>query len=83
MCTRMLSHFGKIHGYYYLRQLIRSLVEIMTAAPPDCYYELDPERVGQEVADKNMATVKTVATSFLEIIQDSVAALPSYVLSPE
>jgi hypothetical protein len=77
MCTRMLSYFGKIHGYYYLRQLIKHLVEAMSTAPSECQYELDPARVGKEMAAENTETIKRVATAFLEMIQGSVPALPS------
>jgi hypothetical protein len=77
MCTRMLSYFGKIHGYYYLRQLIKHLVATMSTAPPECQYEMDPMRVGAEMAAENTETIKRVASAFLDMIQGSVPALPS------
>jgi hypothetical protein len=79
VCTRMLSYFGKVHGYYYLRQLVGSLVKLLESVPADADFELDPSRVGEQASAQNMATVTRVASAFLDMLASSVSALPSYV----
>ncbi|THH13571.1 hypothetical protein EW146_g6666 [Bondarzewia mesenterica] len=76
-CTRLLSAFAKIHGYSYLRSLIIPLIKTMASVPPGHSYELDPDRVGKEQAERNRQNVEVVASSFLNIITLSVPALPS------
>jgi len=76
-CTRLLSHFARIHGYNYLRELIEPLMKIMGSLPPGCGYILDPAVVSEEERSQNLETVKTVATRFLEIVSSSLPSLPS------
>ena len=76
-CTRLLSHFARIHGYNYLRELIEPLMKIMGSLPPGCGYILDPTLVTEEELRQNLETVQTVATRFLEIISSSLPSLPS------
>jgi hypothetical protein len=79
----MLSYFGKVHGYYYLRQLVGRLVKLLEGVPADADFELNPEIVGEETAAQNMVTVQKVATAFLEMLASSVSALPSWVFFQE
>lgn len=76
-CTRLLSHFARIHGYNYLRELIEPLMKIMGSLPPGCGYILDPTLVTEEELRQNLETVQTVATRFLEIVSSSLPSLPS------
>lgn len=76
-CTRLLSHFARIHGYNYLRELIEPLMKIMGSLPPGCGYILDPALVTEEELRQNLETVQTVATRFLEIVSSSLPSLPS------
>jgi neurofibromin 1 len=76
-CTRFLSAFAKIHGYNYLRDLIQPLIKTMVDMPPGHGYELNPDRVGEEIASSNQRNVEIVATSFLKIVTSSVPALPA------
>lgn len=75
-CTRFLSAFAKIHGYNYLRDLVQPLIKTMVDMPPGHGYELDPGKVGEDVATSNQRNVEIVATSFLKIVTSSVPAIP-------
>jgi len=48
----------------------------MVDMPTGHGYELDPERVGEDVATSNQRNVEIVATSFLKIVTSSVPAIP-------
>lgn len=76
-CTRLLSHFARIHGYNYLRDLIDPLMKIMGSLPPGCGYVLDPTIVTEEELHQNLENVETVTTRFLEIVSSSLPRLPS------
>jgi neurofibromin 1 len=76
-CTRLLSHFARIHGYNYLRGLIDPLMKIMGSLPRGCGYTLDPTMVTEEELRQNLETVRTVATRFLKIVSSSLPRLPS------
>ncbi|EIN11059.1 hypothetical protein PUNSTDRAFT_51619 [Punctularia strigosozonata HHB-11173 SS5] len=76
VCTRLLSAFGKLHGYDYLRSLIIPLVKTMTIMPEGCSYEMDPAKVGPRQAQLNQQNVERVTSAFLQIIASSVPALP-------
>jgi neurofibromin 1 len=76
-CTRMLSHFARIHGYNYLRSLIVPLMKTMGSLPPGRGYILDPTKVSEEELRQNLKNVEVVASSFLAIVSSSLPALPS------
>jgi hypothetical protein len=76
-CTRLLSHFARMHGYNYLRDLIEPLMKIMGSLPAGCGYTLDPSLVTEEELRQNLETVETVATRFLEIVSSSSPRLPA------
>ncbi|KAJ3719315.1 hypothetical protein C8R42DRAFT_777357 [Lentinula raphanica] len=76
-CTRFLSAFARIHGYNYLRTLIRPLIKCMESLPSGQGYELDPAKAGPQNVAHNKRNVEFVAQSFLEIIGSSTSALPS------
>ncbi|KAA1466679.1 hypothetical protein DENSPDRAFT_831556 [Dentipellis sp. KUC8613] len=76
-CTRLLSAFGRIHGYTYLRSLIIPLIKNMTDLPPGCGFELDPAKAGDQDVKQNQKNVEVVASSFLDIITSSIPILPS------
>lgn len=77
-CTRLLSHFARIHGYNYLRSLIIPLMKTMGSLPPGCGYVLDPTKVADEQElRQNLKNVEVVASSFLSIVSSSLPALPS------
>ncbi|KAH9030143.1 hypothetical protein EDB85DRAFT_1456161 [Lactarius pseudohatsudake] len=77
-CTRLLSHFARIHGYNYLRSLIVPLMKTMGSLPPGCGYILDPTKVTEEQElRQNLKNVEVVAASFLSIVSSSLPALPS------
>jgi hypothetical protein len=76
-CTRLLSHFARIHGYNYLRDLIDPLMKIMGSTPPGFGYVLDSSVVSEEELHQNLENVTTVTTRFLEIVSSSLPRLPS------
>ncbi|KAI0306901.1 hypothetical protein B0F90DRAFT_1915023 [Multifurca ochricompacta] len=76
-CTRLLSHFARIHGYNYLRSLIVPLMKTMGSLPPGRGYVLDPSKVTEEELRQNLKNVEVVASSFLAIVSSSLPALPS------
>jgi neurofibromin 1 len=49
----------------------------MADMPPGHGYELDPNRVGDDIALHNQRNVEIVATSFLKIVTSSVPAIPA------
>ncbi|KAH9927288.1 uncharacterized protein B0H18DRAFT_1161603 [Fomitopsis serialis] len=75
-CTRFLSAFANIYGYNYLRSLIIPLIKTMTSMPPGHGYELDPAKVGEEIATANRETIQFITSSFLQIILSSIPAVP-------
>ncbi|TFY54349.1 hypothetical protein EVJ58_g8920 [Rhodofomes roseus] len=75
-CTRFLSAFANIYGYNYLRSLIVPLIKTMASMPPGHGYELDPAKVGEEVATANRETIQFITSSFLQIILSSIPAVP-------
>lgn len=75
-CTRFLSAFANIYGYNYLRSLIIPLIKTMASMPPGHGYELDPAKVGEEVATANRETIQFITSSFLQIILSSIPAVP-------
>ncbi|TDL29911.1 hypothetical protein BD410DRAFT_780416, partial [Rickenella mellea] len=77
MRTLLLCAFAKLHGYDYLRSVLKPLIDQMCALPDDCSFELDPAKAlpGQDIK-KNQETVKFVTQAFLDIICSSVSALP-------
>ncbi|KAH8826519.1 hypothetical protein DL96DRAFT_1529897 [Flagelloscypha sp. PMI_526] len=75
--TRFLSAFARIHGYSYLRSLMRPLLKSMENMPGS--FDLDAGKVGEEQAQKNQEHVETVAGAFLDIIQASVKTMPGMI----
>ena len=48
----------------------------MASMPPGHGYELDPAKVGEEVATANRETIQFITSSFLQIILSSIPAVP-------
>ena len=73
---RFMSAFTKLHGYNYLRSLVKPLVDTMSTMPPGTSYEIDPTKaIGQDVA-QNQRNVEYVASKFLKIMSSSLPVLP-------
>lgn len=75
-CTRFLSAFANVYGYNYLRSLIIPLIKTMTSMPAGHGYDLNPAKVGEQVAEQNRENIKLVTSSFLQIILSSIPAVP-------
>lgn len=77
MCTRMLSMLGRLHGFHYLRSVVEPLVKLIVSQPPGCGYEINPSKVTPEELETNLRCVMVVGQGFLDIIAESIPALPS------
>ena len=73
-----LSAFSRLHGYNYLRNLVKHLLDTMTAMPPGTSYEVDPAKAMRQDIMQNLKNVEYVASVFLGLISSSLPALPGY-----
>ncbi len=71
-----LSAFAKIHGYDYLRTVLKPFVEQICSLPDDCSFELDPSKAPDQDLERNQETVSVATRAFLEIICSSVPIVP-------
>lgn len=77
--SRFLTAFARLHGYTYLRGLVRPLVDTMLQMPSGTSYEIDPNKCrGQDISE-NQKAVKYVAGKFIDIMIASYVALPLFV----
>lgn len=76
MRTLLLCAFAKLHGYEYLRTVLKPLIDHMRNLPEGVNFELDPQKVSKAHLEKNQETIKLVARAFLDIICSSAPALP-------
>lgn len=73
-----LSAFARLHGYNYLRNLVKPLLDTMTAMPPGTSYEVDPTKAMRQDIKQNLRNVEYVASVFLRLISSSLPDLPGY-----
>lgn len=76
MRTLLLCAFAKLHGYDYLRTVLKPLIDHMCSLPEGFSFELDPAKTPAQNIVRNQETVKLVASAFLDIICASAPALP-------
>ncbi|KAJ1309139.1 hypothetical protein OPQ81_004812 [Rhizoctonia solani] len=76
MCMRVLSAFARMHGYNYLRQILKPLISQMLAMPADRSYELDPKRPDGKNVEENAKSLSIIAQAFLNVICESAPILP-------
>ena len=76
-----LSAFARLHGYDYLRSLVKLLLDTMAAMPPGTSYEVDPRRAMRQDIMQNLKNVEYVASVLLGLISSPFPALPGYFLS--
>jgi hypothetical protein len=73
-----LSSFARLHGYNYLRSLVKHLLDTMAAMPPGTSYEVDPTKATRQDIVQNLKNVEYVASVFIGLISSSLPALPGY-----
>jgi hypothetical protein len=73
-----LSAFARLHGYNYLRNLVKHLLDTMAAMPPGTSYEVDPAKAMRQDIMQNQKNVEYVASVFLRLVSSSLPALPGY-----
>lgn len=77
MRIKLLGAFAKIHGYDFLRQLVRPLHELMrTPAYERASFILDPTKVPEEEVLENRRIVQELAMHFLGLVCASHHGLP-------
>ena len=79
MRIKLLCAFAKIHGYDYLRQLVKPLLDKMCLLPPNITFILDPAKATDAEVRENQDTIKVFADAFLHIVCNSASAMPLYV----
>ena len=73
-----LSAFARLHGYNYLRNLVKQLLDTMAAMPTGTSYEVDPTKAMRQDIVQNLRNVEYVASVFVRLISSSLPALPGY-----
>jgi hypothetical protein len=73
-----LSAFARFHGYNYLRNLVKHLLDTMADMPPGTSYEVDPTKAMRQDIMQNLINVEHVASVFIRLISSSLPALPGY-----
>lgn len=80
MRVRLLCAFAKLHGYDYLRTVLKPLIDQMCTFPEECNFELDPARSAGQDIRRNQDAVTVLAKAFLDVICSSAPALPPSVV---
>ncbi|KAJ2930404.1 hypothetical protein H1R20_g6694, partial [Candolleomyces eurysporus] len=79
-CTRLLSAFARIHGYAFLRNLIKSLIAAMVTGSYDLPYPVDPRQVPPQDIDMSNDDLKVKGVDFvISMIDTSVDHAPSII----
>jgi hypothetical protein len=78
-CARLLSAFGRIHGYEYIRNLVKPLLGMLERNAPS--FELNPisAQAQNQNVKENQAALQYTVEGFLDIILRSAEQMPPYV----
>lgn len=77
MRIKLLCAFAKIHGYDYLRRLVKPLLDMMSQGEHEAStFILDPAKTTEEDVENNRKTIKILAENFLSIVCDSASTMP-------
>ncbi|KAI5118442.1 hypothetical protein M0805_000576 [Coniferiporia weirii] len=76
MRIKLLCAFAKIHGYDYLRQLVKPLLDQMCILTQQYSFVLDPARASDEEVKENQETIKFFTQAFLQIVCNSASGMP-------
>ena len=74
----LLSTFARLHGYNYLRNLVKHLLDTMAAMPLGTSFEVDPTMAMRKDIMQNQKNVEYVASVFVGLVSSSLPALPGY-----
>ncbi|KAF8577060.1 hypothetical protein K439DRAFT_586493 [Ramaria rubella] len=78
LCNRLLSAFANQHGYWYLRSIIKPLVDKIRDLYTVTNFELDPKKLHpSDNLDENYVLVSELAQSIINDILASTLELPS------
>ena len=81
MRIKLVIAWAKIHGYDYLRLLIKPLLEEMYTLPQMTTFVLDPTKASEKEIKHNQEVIKVLTGAFLQIVCTSANAMPLYVQS--
>jgi neurofibromin 1 len=73
---RLLCAFAKLHGYDYLRQLVKPLLDKMCDLTLGNSFILDSTLAAEEEIADNQETIKFFAQAFLNIVCNSASGMP-------
>lgn len=76
MRMRLLCAFAKLHGYNYLRQLVKPLLDKMCELTANNSFILDLQTASEEEVADNQETIKFFTQAFLSIVCNSAVAMP-------
>lgn len=78
MRIKVLGAFAKLHGYDYLRKLVKPLLDKMftlTGASGSTFI-LEVEKASEEEVHENQETIKVFTQAFLNIVCNSAPGMP-------
>lgn len=78
--NKLVTAFAKIHGYNYLRGLVKPLILLMKELPAGHSYEMDPSKAKEQDLLENQRTVEYVASKFLSLVTSSLPQMPLFVI---
>ncbi|KAL5507799.1 IRA2 [Sanghuangporus vaninii] len=77
MRIKLVCAFARIHGYDYLRRLVRPLLDMMCQPRHEAStFILDPSKTTEEDVESNRRTIKILAENFLTLVCDSANTMP-------
>lgn len=76
MRVKLLGAIAKAHGYDYLRELVKPLLDMMAALPVPHSFILDPARAPEAEVLENQRTIKHVTQAFVQMVCDSAGIMP-------
>lgn len=77
MRIKLLCAWAKIHGYDYLRQLIKPLLDKMCdITQQQSTFILDPSKASEKEIKENQEIIKIFTGAFLQIVCNSAPVMP-------
>lgn len=76
MRMKLLCAFAKIHGYDYLRKLVKPLLDKMCTMDHPPSYILDSSKVSDAEVSDNQRAITLFADAFLTIVCGSAYTMP-------
>ncbi|KAH8118768.1 hypothetical protein DFH11DRAFT_1839273 [Phellopilus nigrolimitatus] len=76
MRIKLLCAFAKVHGYDYLRQLVKPLLDKMCDLTRSQSFILDPAKASEEEVRGNQRAVEVFTQAFLQIVCNSASGMP-------